>query len=165
VTLGRKSHRYPSRTVSSLHIMRRSGQIRLLVWRHVTYRVVLVRVVPLNMDVGLSVQAPNGIGWTWIWLACTRGYERASLRLFPPSRLRIILDKIVPIPGQGCRYVLSIGWGRWGLPSNRGLCTNWDLTSKRGLLLVSRVKLSTNRNLVIRCEILGDATRVGSSRR
>jgi hypothetical protein len=127
--------------------MRRSRQIRLLVWRQVTHR-----VVPLNGGVGLSIRAPNRIRRTWIWLAYTRGYNGASLRLFPPSRLRIMLYKMIPILGQGWRYVLSIGWGRWGFPSNRGLCPNWDLSCKGGLSLASLVKLSTNRNLVIWCE-------------
>jgi hypothetical protein len=145
--------------------MRRSGQIRLLVWRQVIYRVVLVGVVPLNKGVGLSVQAPNRIGCTWIWLACTRGYEGASLRLLSPSQVRIILDKIVPILGQGWRYVLSIGWGRWGLPSDQGLHPNWDLFCKRGLGLASLMKLSTDRNLVIRCERRDGATRIDASDR
>jgi hypothetical protein len=68
---------------------------------------------------------------------------------------------MVPILGEGSRYILSIGWGRWGFPSNWGLCPNWDLTSKRGLCLASRMKLSANKNLVIKCERLGGATRVG----
>jgi hypothetical protein len=127
--------------------MRRSRKIWLFVWRQVIHR-----VVPLNRGVGLSVQAPNRIGRAWIWLACTRGYEGASLRLCPPSRVRIILNKIIPILGQGWRYVFSIGRGRWGLPSNRGLCPNWDLSCKRGLGLASLVKLSTYKNLIIRCE-------------
>jgi hypothetical protein len=115
------------------------------------------------MDIGSNVRTPNGIGRTWIWLAYTRGYERASLRLSPPSRLMIILGNIVPILGQGYRYVLSIGWGRWGLSSNQGFRPNWDLTSKRGLCLPLRVKSFAKRNLVIRCEILSGATRVDSS--
>jgi hypothetical protein len=135
------------------------------VWRQVIYRVVLVGVVPLNRGVGLSVRAPNRIGHTRIWLACTRGYERASLMVFPPSRVRIVSDNMIPILGQGWRYVLSIGWGRWGFPSNRGLCSNLDLSCKRGLGLASLVKLSTNRNMVIRCERWDGATRVGASDR
>jgi hypothetical protein len=125
----------------------------------------LFGVVPLNKGVGLSVRAPNRIGRTWIWLACTRGYEGDSLRLLPPSQVRIVLDNMVPIMGQGWRYVLSIGWGRWGLPSNRGLGPNLDLCYKRGLGLASLVKLSTNRNLVIRCERRDGATRVSASDR
>jgi hypothetical protein len=140
--------------------MRRSRQIRLLVWRKVIHR-----VVPLNRGVGLSVRAPNRIGRVWIWLACTRGYEGASLRLLPPSRVRIILNKIIPILGQGWRYVLSIGWGQWVFPSNQGLHPNWDLSCKRGLSLASLVKLSTYRNLVIRCERWDGATRVDASNR
>jgi hypothetical protein len=115
--------------------------------------------------VGLSVRAPNRIGLAWIWLACTRGYEGASLRLLPPSRGRIMLNKIIPILGQGWRYVLSIGWGWWGFPSNWGLHPNWDMSCKRGLGLASLVKLSTYRNLVIRCERRDGATRVGASDR
>jgi hypothetical protein len=137
--------------------MRRSEKIRLWVWRQVIYR-----VVPLNRGVGLSVQAPNRIGRAWIWLACTRGYEGASLRLLPPVRVRIIWNNIVPILSQGWRYVFSIGWGRWGFPSNQGLLPNWDLSCKRGLGLVSLVKLFTDRNLVIRCERRDGATRVGA---
>jgi hypothetical protein len=114
---------------------------------------------------GLSVRAPNRIRCAWIWLACTRGYDRASLRLLPPSQVRIMLYKIIPILGQGWRYVLSIGWGWWGFPSNRGLRPSWDLSYKRGLGLASLVKLSTNRNLVIRCERRDGATRVGASDR
>ena len=140
--------------------MRRSGQIQLLVWRQVIHR-----VVPLNIGVGLSVRAPNRIGCAWIWLACTRGYEGASLRLFPPSRVRIMLNKIIPILGQGWRYVFSIRWCQWGFPSNQGLHPNWDFPYKKGLGLASLVKLSTNKNLVIRCERLDGSTRVGASKR
>jgi hypothetical protein len=128
----------------------------------VAHRVVLVRDVPLNRDIRLNVRTPNGMGWTWVWLACTRGYGRASLRLLPPSRFKITLGNIVPILGQGCKYVLSIGWGRWALCLNWGFCSNWDLTSERGLRLAPRVKLSSNRNMVIRCERLSGATRVSS---
>jgi hypothetical protein len=93
--------------------MQRFGQVRLLVWRQV-----IDRVVPLNMGVGLSVRAPNRIRCSWIWLACTRVYDETSLRLFPHSRVRIMLNKIDPIQGQGWRCVLSIRWGQWEFPSN-----------------------------------------------
>jgi hypothetical protein len=76
-----------------------------------------------------------------------------------------MLNKIIPILGQGWRDVLSIGRGIWGFPSNRGLRPNWDLSCKRGLGLASLVKLSTYRNLVIRCEIWDGAIRVGASYR
>jgi hypothetical protein len=144
-------------------MMRRSWQIRLWVWRQVARGVVLIRDVPLERDTRLNVRTPNGIGSPGVWLARTRGYERDDLRLFPPSRLSITLGKKIPILGQSCRYVLSIGCGGWGLSSNQRLCPNWGLTSKRGLRLAPRVELSTNRNLIIRCERLSNATRVGSS--
>jgi hypothetical protein len=140
--------------------MQRYGQIQLLVWRKVIHR-----VVPLNRGMGLSIQTPNRIRRAWIWLACTRGYDGVNLRLFPPSRLRIMLYKMIPILGQGWRYVFSIGWGQWGLPSNRGLHPNWDFSYKRGLSLASLVNLSTSRNLVIRCEIWDGATRISASDR
>jgi hypothetical protein len=144
VALGMEYHRQMSGTIRSLHIMQRSRKIRWLLWRQVIHG-----VVPLNRGMGWRIRAPNRIRRTWIWLAYTRGYNRYSLRLFPPSRLRIMLDQMVPILGQGWRYGLSIGWGRWGLSSNRGLCSNWDFPCKGGLSWASLVKLSTNRNLVI----------------
>jgi hypothetical protein len=75
------------------------------------------------------------------------------------------LDKIVLILGQGWRYVLSIGQGQWGFPSNWGLRPNWDLFCKRGLGLASLVKFSTNRNIIITCERWDGTTRVGASNR
>ena len=134
--------------------MRRSRNIQWLVWRQVIHR-----VVPLNMGVGLSVRVPNSIRRAWIWLAYTRGYDRASLRLLPPSRVRIMLNKIIPILGQGWRYVFSIGWGRWGLSSNL------DFPCKGGLSQTSLVKLSTYRNLVIWCEQWNGATRMSAANR
>jgi hypothetical protein len=76
-----------------------------------------------------------------------------------------MLYKMIPILGQGWRYVFSIEWGRWGFPSNQGLCPNWDLSCKGGLSLASLVKLSTNRNLVTRCERRDGATRINASNR
>jgi hypothetical protein len=127
VTLGRESHWQTSGTIRSLHIMRGSRQIRLLVWSQVTHR-----VVPLNRSMGLSNTAPNRIRRTLIGLAYTKGYDGASRRLLPLSQVRIMLYKMIPILDQGWRYVFSIGWGQWGFPSNQGLCPNWDFSCKGG---------------------------------
>ena len=99
MTLGRKSRWYTNRTVSSLHIMRRSGQIQLLVWWKVARGVVLIRYVPMERDSRRNVRTPSGIGGPGVRLAHTKGYERGDLRLFPPSRLSITLGKKVLILG------------------------------------------------------------------
>jgi hypothetical protein len=62
--LGRKSHRYTSRTISSLHVMQRSRKFLVLVWRYVAHGVVLIRDVPLKRDIRMNVRTPYGIGRT-----------------------------------------------------------------------------------------------------